>query len=183
MIWKQIIKYAKVTSRGIIYVTHDQKEDWWNIVKGKTIGPRIELRKEFMTETQQEFHMYSMHSFINTYNKMNNNLIDKSAVEEVIGLEKANKKNGRVKRDVKTVSLSEKITRTEETLIKVQNRIDRRKKIMVDIENKYQNQGIELPEHIRTQYDNTKVKRQELEEIYEKKLRELEGLKQMSKMS
>lgn len=45
-----------------------------------------------MTETQQEFHMYSMHNFISTYNKMNNNLIDKSAVEEVIGLEKANKR-------------------------------------------------------------------------------------------
>lgn len=183
IIWKQIIKYAKATSRGIIYVTHDQKEDWWNIVKGKTIGPRIELRKEFVTETQQEFHMYSMHSFISTYNKMNNNLIDKSAVEEVIGLEKANKRNRRANRNVKTISLSEKIARTEETLDKIQNRIDRRRKIMGDIENKYQNQGIELPENIQTQYDNTKVKRQELEEIYEGKLRELEGLKQMAKMS
>ena len=105
IIWKQIIKYAKATSRGIIYVTHDQKEDWWNIVKGKTIGPRIELRKEFVTETQQEFHMYSMHSFISTYNKMNNNLIDKSAVEEVIGMEKANKRNRRDNRNVKTISL------------------------------------------------------------------------------
>ena len=75
------------------------------------------------------------------------------------------------------------IARTEETLDKIQNRIDRRKKIMEDIENKYQNQGVELPENIQTQYDNTKVKRQELEEIYEGKLRELEGLKQMVKMS
>ena len=127
--------------------------------------------------------MYSMHNFISTYNKMNNNLIDKSAVEEVIGLEKANKRNRRSNRNVKTISLSEKIARTEETLDKIQNRIDRRRKIMGDIENKYQNQGIELPENIQTQYDNTKVKRQELEEIYERKLRELEGLKQMAKMS
>ena len=43
---------------------------------------------------------------------------------------------------------------------------------MGDIENKYQNQGVELPENIQTQYDNTKVKRQELEEIYEGKLRD-----------
>ena len=114
---------------------------------------------------------------------MNNNLIDKSAVEEVIGLEKANKRNRRANRNVKTISLSEKIARTEETLDKIQNRIDRRKKIMGDIENKYQNQGVELPENIQTQYDNTKVNRQVLEEIYEGKLRELEGLKQMVKMS
>lgn len=140
IIWKQIIKYAKENGVGIVYVTHDQKEDWWNITKGKTIGPRIELRKEFITETNQEFHMYSMDGFINTYNKMNENQIDKSAI--------------------------------------IQNRILRRRKIMEDIENKYQKQGIELPENIQFQYDNTKVKREELEEIYEKKLQELNVLKQ-----
>ena len=42
----------------------------------------------------------------------------------------------------------------------------------------YQKQGIELPENIQFQYDNTKVKREELEEIYEKKLQELNVLKQ-----
>lgn len=183
IIWKQVIKYAKTTSRGIIYVTHDQKEDWWNIVKGKTIGPRIELRKEFMEEAQQEFHMYSMHNFISTYNKMNNNSIDESAVEEVIGLEKANKRKGRSNRITKTVSLSEKIASAEETLDKIENRIERRKRIMEGIENKYQNQGIELPKNVQTQYDNTKTKRKELEEIYEGKQHELEGLKQMAKLS
>ncbi len=49
---------------------------------------------------------------------------------------------------------------------------------MEDIENKYQKQGIELPENIQFQYDDTKVKREELEEIYEKKLQELNVLKQ-----
>lgn len=178
IIWKQIIKYAKENGVGIVYVTHDQKEDWWNITKGKTIGPRIELRKEFITETNQEFHMYSMDGFINTYNKMNENQIDKSAIDEVIGLEKADKKNRRYKKRNEGISLSEKIARTEDTIEKIQNRILRRRKIMEDIENKYQKQGIELPENIQFQYDNTKVKREELEEIYEKKLQELNVLKQ-----
>lgn len=178
IIWKQIIKYAKENGVGIVYVTHDQKEDWWNITKGKTIGPRIELRKEFITETNQEFHMYSMDGFINTYNKMNENQIDKSAIDEVIGLEKADKKNRRYKKRNEGISLSEKIARTEDTIEKIQNRILRRRKIMEDIENKYQKQGIELPENIQFQYDNTKIKREELEEIYEKKLQELTVLKQ-----
>lgn len=177
IIWKQIIKYAKEKSVGIVYVTHDQKEDWWNITKGKTIGPRIELRKEFMTETNQEFHMYSMNSFISTYNKMNEIPIDKSAVNEVISLEKAEKKNWKTKRKSEGTSLSEKIARTKETIDKIQNRILRRKKIVEDIENKYQRQGVVLPENIQFQYDNTKMKMHELEDVYEEKVKELEMLR------
>lgn len=174
IIWKQIIKYAKEKAVGIVYVTHDQKEDWWNIIKGKTIGPRIELRKEFMVETNQEFHMYSMNSFINTYNKMNEIPIDKSAINEVISLEKAEKKKWQVKRKKEDTSFSEKIARTEETIDKIQNRILRRRKIVEDIEKKYQGEGIVLPQNIQIQYDNTKVKIKELEDVYEEKVRELE---------
>ena len=178
IIWKQIIKYAKENGTGVVYVTHDQKEDWWNIVKGKTIGPRVELRKEFMKETGQEFHMYSMNSFISTYNKMNEVPIDKSAVDEVISLERSDRRNTRTKGKRREYSASEKIARTEETIDKIQNRILRRKKIVEDIENKYQKQGILLPENIQSQYDNTKMKMKELEEIYVNKVKELEILKQ-----
>ena len=178
IIWKQIIKYAKENGTGVVYVTHDQKEDWWNIVKGKTIGPRVELRKEFIKETGQEFHMYSMNSFISTYNKMNEVPIDKSAVDEVISLERSDRRNTRTKGKRREYSASEKIARTEETIDKIQNRILRRKKIVEDIENKYQKQGILLPENIQSQYDNTKMKMKELEEIYVNKVKELEILKQ-----
>lgn len=176
IIWKQIIKYAKENQVGIIYVTHDQKEDWWNIVKGKTIGPRVELRKEFQSETQQEFHMYSMNSFIGTYNKMNEVPIDKSAVQEVISFEKAYSSRG--VRSKKAFTTSERIARTEETIEKIQNRILRRERIIEDIENKYQRKGIKLPENIQTQYDNTQDKVSELRMVLEEKTRELELLKQ-----
>lgn len=178
IIWKQIIRHAKENGTGVVYVTHDQKEDWWNIVKGKTIGPRVELRKEFMKETGQEFHMYSMNSFISTYNKMNEVPIDKSAVDEVISLERSDRRNIRTKGKRREYSVSEKIARTEETIDKIQNRILRRKKIVEDIESKYPKQGILLPENIQSQYDNTKMKMKELEEIYVNKVKELEILKQ-----
>lgn len=176
IIWKQIIKYAKENQVGIIYVTHDQKEDWWNIVKGKTIGPRFELRKEFQNETQQEFHMYSMNSFISTYNKMNEVPIDKSAVQEVISLEKAYSSRG--SRNKREFTVSERIARTEDTVEKIINRILRRERIIADIENKYQRNGIVLPENIQTQYDNTQEKVSELKTVLEEKKRELELLKQ-----
>ena len=172
IIWKQIIKYAKDHQVGIIYVTHDQKEDWWNIIKGKTIGPRVELRREFMDETQQEFHMYSMHTFISTYNEINENLIDKRVVAEVISLDKVSKRKKKV-----SYSLCEQVLRAEETLDKIQSRISRRQQIIKNIEDKYQNQGVDLPENIQLQYDNTKAKIEELETAYAKKQQDLNELK------
>ena len=172
IIWKQIIKFAKGNNVGIVFVTHDQKEDWWNIVKGKTIGPRIELRREFLEETKQFFHMYSMNSFISEYNRIYDTPIEKSAVEEVFSLDDTDRRF----KTRKALSSSEKIARTVETLDKISKRIERRRKIIEDIERKYQNQGLELPANIKTQYDNTLSKMQELEKEYEKRQQQLELL-------
>jgi len=177
IIWKQILNYAQTNKVGIVYVTHDQKEDWWNIVKGKTIGPRIELRREFATEANQNFHMYSMNSFISTYNQMNPKPIEKSALNEILNLDKALLNNRYYKRKESIVSISEKIINTEETLDKIHNRIQRRKKIINDIDNKYKNNNITLPNNIQLQYDNTITKLKELGIIYEDKCKELEFLK------
>lgn len=172
IIWKQIIKFAKENNVGIVFVTHDQKEDWWNIVKGKTIGPRIELRREFLEETKQFFHMYSMNSFISEYNRIYDTPIEKSAVEEVFSLDDTDRRF----KTRKALSSSEKIARTVETLDKISKRVERRRKIIEDIERKYQNQGLELPANIQTQYDNTLSKMQELEKEYEKRQQQLELL-------
>lgn len=83
LIWKEILNYAKVQDVDIIFVTHDQKEDWWNISSGKTIGPRIELRKEFYKETGHRFHMYTMSSFLEFFNENKGKSIDKATIDEV----------------------------------------------------------------------------------------------------
>ncbi len=64
IIWEQVMQYAESQKKDIIFVTDDQKEDWWDIIHGQTIGPRVELRKEFWDRTKQKFHMYSMHRFL-----------------------------------------------------------------------------------------------------------------------
>lgn len=64
ILWKQMMEYAKESKSNIIFVTDDKKEDWWNIVDGKTIGPRAELRKEFVTYTKMQFHMYTMEQYL-----------------------------------------------------------------------------------------------------------------------
>lgn len=178
IIWKQIIKYAKERSVGIIYVTHDQKEDWWNIVKGETIGPRIELRREFTAETEQEFHMYSMNSFINTYNKMNKVKIDHRVIAEVVGLENAGKKRREWKSSME-LSLLERIAQTEETLEEIQNRKLRREKVISNLANKYHRLGAEMSPNIQYQYDKTKEKLSKLNEDYAEKEQELEMLRRI----
>lgn len=84
LVWKEIIRYAKEKSVDVVFVTHDQKEDWWNICSGKTIGPRIELRKEFDKETDGHmFHMYTMSSFLSLFIEHKEKTVDRETIDEV----------------------------------------------------------------------------------------------------
>lgn len=82
-VWKEIIQYSKSHSVDVVFITHDRKEDWWNTCAGKTIGPRVELRKEFYQETQRRFHMYTMTSFLSLINDIKKDSIDKKTIQEV----------------------------------------------------------------------------------------------------
>lgn len=95
IIWKEILQFSKDKKVDIIYVTSDQKEDWWNIVKGQKIGPRIELRKEFTCETAQRFNIYTMSSFLEMFDEGHDVQIDRSTIDEVESFSKViHYKNG-----------------------------------------------------------------------------------------
>lgn len=64
IIWQQIIDKAKAGKISVIFVTDDSKEDWWKKNKGKTIGPRPELRKEFKKEVGKDVYFYNTESFL-----------------------------------------------------------------------------------------------------------------------
>lgn len=64
IIWFQMMDYCKDNNCPLVFVTNDQKEDWWQIYKGKKYGPRHELRAEFRKITNNDFHIYKMESFI-----------------------------------------------------------------------------------------------------------------------
>src|SRR5205823_2954818 len=38
VIWCQIIEFAKAKKKPIIFITDDEKEDWWRLHNGRTIG-------------------------------------------------------------------------------------------------------------------------------------------------
>lgn len=64
IIWKEIIQYSSSLDKGVIFVTDDRKEDWWEIFNGKTIGPRPELIKEFKENTNNRIHIYKSDRFL-----------------------------------------------------------------------------------------------------------------------
>ena len=84
IIWKEILQFSKEDGKDIILIIDDQKEDWWNIINGKTVGPRVELRKEFYRNTaNKKFHMYKMEGFLSVYLNNKGKQIDESVIEEI----------------------------------------------------------------------------------------------------
>ncbi|MBV4487022.1 DUF4935 domain-containing protein [Pseudomonas sp. SWRI153] len=83
IIWKQVIEKAKEEHRPVIFVTGEQKDDWWHRHGGKTIGPLPRLIEEFTEEAGEDFFLYSHHQFLdlaNTYLAQNTS---SEVIEEV----------------------------------------------------------------------------------------------------
>jgi hypothetical protein len=67
LLWSQIKDFAKVAKSPMILVTSEQKEDWWEKASGRTLGPRLELIKEFVEETGQQVFIYQTDHFLELY--------------------------------------------------------------------------------------------------------------------
>jgi hypothetical protein len=86
--WFQIMEKSKESGRSVIFITSERKEDWWQKVKSKTVGPRYELTREFQDETGNMFYMYDMKRFL-SYAKESYTVNDKT-LDEVEKVEKLN---------------------------------------------------------------------------------------------
>lgn len=83
IIWKEIIQKSISDRKNIILITGDDKPDWWSVSKGKTLGPRVELIKEFEKNTGYKFYMYTAYSFLSISSKEIEGASDQAAVEEI----------------------------------------------------------------------------------------------------
>lgn len=84
IVWKQLIHKAKSESKPVIFVTDDKKEDWWLEQSGRTIGPRTELRDEFISEVSKDFWMYTVDKFIEEAARSSNTKVSAQVIEEII---------------------------------------------------------------------------------------------------
>ncbi|XYD10166.1 PIN domain-containing protein [Methylobacterium sp. NMS12] len=64
LVWFEIMECAKSAERHVIFVTEDNKEDWWQKEQGKTIGPLPFLRREFRKEVGKQVYFYSVAKFL-----------------------------------------------------------------------------------------------------------------------
>jgi hypothetical protein len=88
IIWKQIMHLAlEKQFKSVIFVTDDEKPDWWWIVdsKGKkTIGPRPELIEEIKREAAVEhFYIYNSERFMESASRYLGVQVSKTTIDQV----------------------------------------------------------------------------------------------------
>ena len=83
IVWKQILDKAKNDNVSVVFITDDTKEDWWQVVRGRIIGPRQELINEFKFETNQDFLMYNTEQFMTHASQFLRSNLSSEAIKEV----------------------------------------------------------------------------------------------------
>lgn len=83
IVWTQVIDKAIDLNKSVVLVTDDKKEDWWEKFKGKTVGPRPELVKEFKDRANQTFHMYQADRFLELAREILGEKVSEEIVEEI----------------------------------------------------------------------------------------------------
>lgn len=68
LIWKTILELGKVRQKSIIFVSGDEKVDWWHKSEGQPLYPRYELIDEFRRYSEgQSFHILQFSRFLGLY--------------------------------------------------------------------------------------------------------------------
>lgn len=104
IVWKQVLVRSSEVSKGVVLVTDDKKEDWWERFKGKTVGPRPELVKEFKDNTNNTFHMYQADRFLELARENLGEQISPEIVEEIREVRRRDNMASRKNREFESVN-------------------------------------------------------------------------------
>lgn len=92
ILWKELLKEVKSRNwKHIIFVTDDNKEDWWYERSGKTIGPRPELIQEMYEAGVSLFYMYNSNRFIEFAQEYLGTKISENSQQEIEEIAELNK--------------------------------------------------------------------------------------------
>lgn len=105
IIWRQLLGYAKMGSKSIVFITNDVKRDWWESVDDSPRPnlPLPALRDEFEHHTGQVFYMYTTGQFLDVADKHLDQEVPEEAIEEIREL---------VLKDAEEETLSNKVSIT-----------------------------------------------------------------------
>lgn len=84
IVWRQVLNYVKESKKPLIFVTSEEKEDWWEKGSGRIVGPLYELLKEFYEETGQSLLLYRTARFLESSIENSGKKANSAAVAEII---------------------------------------------------------------------------------------------------
>lgn len=82
LVWYELLDRAEATKQPVVFVTDDDKEDWWQIVAGQKLGPRPELREEMRKRAGVEFHIYNPAFLLQTAGQQLDLAVAESSVDD-----------------------------------------------------------------------------------------------------
>ena len=114
ILWSEIKEYAKQTAKNIIFVTNDQKEDWFLAVGSLTICARPELIAEFQQDTLQKIHICNLERFMDNLKNYIKVSITQTVVDEI-------QEQQQIKQDEKTEAGGEELNSSQGETSTLQN--------------------------------------------------------------
>lgn len=90
-IWFQIIDWAKINQKDVIFITDDRKDDWRLEHEGKTLGPKPQLVEEIRREANVQFYMYQPDQFMKQATFYLDSDVSSEAVDEAKNLSNSRK--------------------------------------------------------------------------------------------
>ncbi|MFA4825281.1 MAG: PIN domain-containing protein [Methanoregula sp.] len=94
--WAQILEFAELKNKSVIFVNDDEKNDWWLIhdyqkPTQEIILPHPDLIKEFASATKNRIYMYNSENFMKAYQKFLKEKVSNDAIKEVRNLRNQNR--------------------------------------------------------------------------------------------
>ncbi|SMF23821.1 MULTISPECIES: PIN domain-containing protein [unclassified Pseudomonas] len=69
LIWHELLNIAKTRQEHVVFVSGDEKNDWWHQSSGKGLYPRFELVDEFRRSAHgKSFHIISLSELLEKFN-------------------------------------------------------------------------------------------------------------------
>jgi hypothetical protein len=91
ILWLQLLDFARITDKPMVFITDEGGEDWWQREGGRTIGPRPELLQEMHKAANAKwFFMYSVGQFLELSTNLLEVEVKPEAIKEANELKKVN---------------------------------------------------------------------------------------------
>ena len=74
---------ASTRKKPVIFVTEDEKKDWWWRIEDRIVGPRPELIEEMKEKASVSYYSYSLEPFMKHTKKYLKETIDQKALSEI----------------------------------------------------------------------------------------------------